>query len=80
MLAIAFHPAGPAGERIKSRLESQLQVLRSSGAEVLALTPDAASLDAIGSRMMDMRGRPQIAEAGLAQGRAAAAFVAEFWS
>ncbi len=80
VLAIAFHPAGPAGERITSRLESQLEVLRSSGAEVLALTPDAACLDAIGSRMMDMRGRPQIAEAGLAQGRATAAFVAEFWS
>jgi NTE family protein len=80
VLVIAFHPTGPAAERIKTRLESQLQVLRATGAVVLALYPDAESLAAIGSRMMDMRGRPEIAEAGLAQGRAAAASVAEFWS
>jgi NTE family protein len=80
VLVIAFHPTGPAAERIKTRLESQLEGLRAAGAKVLALTPDAACLAAIGSRMMDMRRRPQIAEAGVAQGRAAAASVAEFWS
>ena len=80
VLVIAFHPAGPAAERIMTRLESQLVVLRAPGAEVLVLTPDVACLDAIGSRMMDMHGRPQVAEAGLTQGRAAAASVAEFWS
>ena len=80
VLVIAFHPTGPAAERIKNRLESQLQLLRSSGADVLALTPDDASLEAIGAQSMDFRRRPQIAEAGLAQGSAAAAFVAKFWS
>jgi NTE family protein len=80
VLVIAFHPTGPAAERIKTRLESQLEVLRAAGAKVLPLTPDTACLDAIGSRMMDMRGRPQTAEAGLAQGRAAGMSVAEFWS
>jgi NTE family protein len=80
VLVIAFHPTGPSAERIKTRLEPQLQLLRSAGADVLTLMPDDASLHAIGSRMMDLRGRPQIAEAGLAQGRAAAASVAEFWS
>ena len=80
VLVIAFHPTGPSAERIKTRLEPQVQLLRSAGADVLALMPDDPSLAAIGSRMMDMRGRPQIAEAGLAQGKTAAASVAEFWS
>lgn len=72
VLVIAYRPPGPAGERIAARLDAQVTGLREGGAEVLCVAPDAASLEAIGPQAMDVRRRPAIARAGIAQGCAEA--------
>ena len=48
-------------------------VLRSRGARVRTVAPDAASVAAIGPNLFDARRRPQVEAAGYAQGRALAA-------
>jgi len=73
ILVLCFHPAGPVSERIAARVAAQSEVLVASGARVHVITPDAASLAAIGPRTMDVMRRPGVARAGLAQGVAAAA-------
>jgi NTE family protein len=73
ILVLCFHPAGPVGERIAARVAAQSEMLVKSGARVGVISPDAASLAAIGSRTMDVMRRPEVARAGLAQGVAAAA-------
>jgi NTE family protein len=45
-------------------------VLRSRGARVRTVAPDAASVAAIGPNLFDARRRPQVEAAGYAQGRA----------
>jgi NTE family protein len=73
VLVLCFHPAGPVGERIAARVAAQSEMLVKSGARVGVISPDAASLAAIGPRTMDVARRPEVARAGLAQGVAAAA-------
>ncbi len=73
ILVLCFHPAGPVGERILGRVAAQSEMLVKSGARVGVISPDAASLAAIGPRTMDVVRRPAVARAGLVQGAAAAA-------
>lgn len=78
LLVAVFAPAGPRRERIAARLEPQLDRLRAAGTHMLVLWPDAACASAIGEQTMDVRRRPDVAQAGLAQGKAEAAAVWAF--
>ena len=78
MLIAVFGSPGPRRERIAARLEPQIARLRETGVRVLVLWPDAACASAIGEQTMDVRRRPDVVRAGLAQGRSEAAQVAAF--
>jgi len=78
VLVICFRPAGPSGERMTARLEQQVSSLRADGAAVEVIFPDEAALEAIGANSMDVRRRPAVARAGMAQGKAEAALLATF--
>jgi NTE family protein len=78
LLVAVFAPAGPRRERISARLEPQLARLRAAGKRVHLLWPDAACTTAIGEQTMDVRRRPDVARAGLAQGKAESERVREF--
>ncbi len=67
---------GPMAETSKKRLEAELDVIRNSGGELSLVGPDPASVEAFGVNLMDFTRRAGAAEAGLAQGRAAAASIA----
>lgn len=70
LLVAVFAPAGPRRERIAGRLDPQLERLRTAGKRVHLLWPDEACAAAIGEQAMDVRRRPDVARAGLAQGKA----------
>jgi NTE family protein len=72
--------AGVFADRLRARLAGELQVLRDAGVQVELVTPDAASLTAFGVNLMDPARRPAAAQAGLDQGRAAAAALRALWS
>jgi NTE family protein len=77
-------PIGARSEGIDPLLGSQArqeaEALRASGSRVELVFPDAGSLEAIGFNRMDAARRPLAANAGIAQGRALAARVAEDWA
>ncbi|MCI0158942.1 patatin-like phospholipase family protein [Leifsonia shinshuensis] len=50
-------------------LGDQVEALRAQGSRVVVITPDAASLEAMGTNQMDPATRPPSARAGFAQGR-----------
>jgi NTE family protein len=52
--------------------ESELQLLRASGAQVTLIAPDEATMEAFGTNLLDVRRREPSLEAGLAQGAALA--------
>ena len=60
-------------------LEAQIGRLKAQGAEVHLVEPDTAARMAIGRNPLAPETRQPSAEAGLAQGRKAAAAVAKFW-
>jgi NTE family protein len=62
-----------------SHLAAQVDELRAGGSEVETILPDADSLAAFGTNLMDLSTRPPAARAGFAQGRAEAARLVEFW-
>jgi NTE family protein len=66
-------------ERMRRPLEAEMKTLIEAGARVELVTPDDASQSAFGLNLMDARVRPAAAKAGLAQGRAIAASLKEFW-
>lgn len=78
VLVVCFRPAGPAGERMTARLDQQAASLRADGAAVEVIFPDAATQEAIGPNTMDVRRRPAVARAGMAQGKAEASLLAAF--
>ena len=75
----------PLGGRSRAPLEwgmdlaTQVAELRAGGSRVETILPDAASLDAFGSNMMDLSTRPPAARAGYDQGKALAGQLSEFW-
>jgi len=68
VLVLCFRPAGPAGERMAARLDEQVSQLRAAGTTVEVVFPDAATQEAIGANTMDVRRRPAVVRAGMAQG------------
>jgi NTE family protein len=78
MLVAVFAPVGPRRDRIASRLEPQLDRLRAAGKRVLVLWPDAACAAAVGEQTMDVRRRPDVARAGVEQGKVEAPAVCAF--
>jgi NTE family protein len=66
-------------EAWRMQLSAQLEELEAGGSTVGTVLPDAASLDAFGTNMMDPSRRAPAARAGAAQGRAEARRIAELW-
>jgi NTE family protein len=79
ILVLCFHPPRQPGERVLTRVAAQSEALVKSGACVSVISPDEASLAAIGPRTMDVVRRPGVARAALAQGAAAVDAVSRFW-
>jgi NTE family protein len=66
-------------ERFQRVLDRELDVLRSSGARVELIVPDPASVEAFGLNPMDPSKRKGAAIAGVAQGKASADGLRQFW-
>jgi NTE family protein len=60
-------------------LQAELQSLRDGGARVELIAPDEASVAAFGPNIMDVATRPEVAKAGLAQGRRMAEAIGKIW-
>jgi NTE family protein len=81
VVAVRTGAAGGAlAERIAQRFDEEVETLKDSGATVVTITPDEASVAAFGVNLMDFRRRPDAARAGIAQGLAYAADVKPYWS
>jgi NTE family protein len=80
VLVLCFHPSGPPGDRMLTRVAAQSEALVRGGARVRVVSPDEASLAAIGPHTMDLVRRPEVARAGMAQGAASVDLVAEVWT
>ena len=80
VVVIALRVLGDTGERRREPLDGEIEALRGAGARVELIMPDAASQGAFGPNLMDARRRPGAAEAGLAQGRAAAGELGRVWA
>ena len=61
------------------QLATQIAELRAAGSRVETIFPDADSLTAFGSNLMDLSTRPAAARAGYAQGQALTAALLNFW-
>jgi NTE family protein len=66
-------------ERFQRVLDRELDVLRRDGARVELIVPDPASIEAFGLNPMDASKRKGAATAGVAQGKASADRVRQFW-
>jgi NTE family protein len=67
------------GNPVSGHLRAEAARLRASGCRVDVIVPDAASLLALGDNVLDPARRIPSAQAGLAQGLAAAAALAPHW-
>lgn len=65
---------------VSGHLRSELKVLQASGSQVQVIAPDAASLEAIGSNILDPSRCAQVATAGLHQGQALCSTISGFWA
>lgn len=63
----------------RRRFDEEIQALRDNGSRVEVLVPDEDSCAAFGLNLMDASRRQPSAQAGLGQGRAEAARLAEIW-
>ena len=82
VVVIAIRLAGAAGTAtaaISARLDEEVETLKDGGATVAVITPDDASLEAMGANLMDFRQRGAAARAGLAQGHDYAARLQALW-
>lgn len=62
------------------QLAAQISELRAAGSRVETVFPDADSLSAFGTNLMDLSTRQPAARAGYAQGQALAGAILNFWS
>ena len=76
LVVVTTGAPGPMAETSKKRFEAEVAALEESGSKVTVIAPDAGSVEAFGVNLMDFTRRAVAAEAGLAQGRAAAAGIA----
>lgn len=65
---------------VSGHLRSELKALQDSGSQVQVIAPDAASLEAIGSNILDPSRCSQVATAGLHQGQALRSTMSAFWA
>jgi NTE family protein len=72
--------ANEAAERARKALDAEIKVLLDSGSKVEVITPDDASVASFGPNLMDMRRRPQAAQAGVNQGRSTAEAIRQAWT
>ena len=78
VLLLCFNPPGSAGARILAGAHAQIALLEQGGAAVKTISPDEASLSAIGSRTMDLARCGDVVAAGTRQGAALANDVRAF--
>ncbi|HJP41206.1 MAG TPA: patatin-like phospholipase family protein [Dehalococcoidia bacterium] len=67
-------------ERAQQLLLEQLQAIRDAGGSVELIEPDADSIGAFGTNMLDGSRRPVSAESGISQGKTEADRLGEFWN
>jgi NTE family protein len=79
VVALRLGDGGP-NDRMRARLDEEVEILRDGGADVLLITPDEASAEAFGQNLMDFRRRPDAVRAGLAQGEALAPEIGLRWA
>ncbi len=72
--------SGAMAQANAARFAAELDVLRGGGAQVVVVSPDAASQSAMGVNLMDFRNRAAAARAGLAQGAGDAQALQAVWS
>jgi NTE family protein len=70
----------PMAEVTRKRLEAELETLRSGGATVELITPDAGVAEVMGINLMDFTRRGAVLEQGMRQGREAADRLKDFWT
>lgn len=63
-----------------SQARAEAEALRTQGASVELVLPDAAALEGIGINRMDASRRDKAAAGGVAQGRSLASHLAEGWA
>jgi NTE family protein len=83
-IAIVVAVSGAAGdprmaEQFRKRLNEELGTLRESGTKVELILPDAASIEAFGTNLLDPSRSADAAQAGLAEGKAQAASLQAAW-
>ena len=82
--AVVVAVSGAAGDpkmaqQFRKQLDKELATLRESGTKVELIVPDAASIQAFGTNLMDPSRRAGAAQAGLAEGNAQAASLRAVW-
>lgn len=80
VVAVTTDVQGPMGDQSRERLAAELAELRDAGRKVECLQPDAGSRSAFGPNLMDFSRRTPAAEAGYAQGKAAAGTLQAMWN
>lgn len=76
---MAEYSPGGALAKLFDHLQEETESLTEGGATVLALTPDPASIAAMGGNQMDFEKCAAAAQAGLAQGKAYAQDLKPYW-
>jgi NTE family protein len=72
--------SGEASPEVFRRpLERELRALRDSGSRVEIVRPDAESIEAFGTNLMDFRRRPAAAASGMRQGKAGMVTLLDLW-
>ena len=82
VVVIAIRLAGAAGTAtaaISAGLDQEVETLKDGGATVAVITPDDASLEAMGANLMDFRQRGAAVRSGLAQGYVYAERLKALW-
>jgi len=80
VVAVRIGGGGEVAERIAARLDEEIASLQEGGSTVVTISPNDASLAAMGANLMDFRKRADAARAGLEQGAQQAAELAALWA
>ncbi|HEV2364104.1 MAG TPA: patatin-like phospholipase family protein [Caulobacteraceae bacterium] len=79
VVAVRGRDDDPRTQRLRERVNAELDGLKAGGTRVELIVPDADSIEAFGPNLMDFRRRPGAARAGMAQGKALAAKLRGVW-